>query len=366
MTKLKVLYIDTERVWRGGQEQLSSLIVGMKQRGLDVSLAAPPAAPLALRLSQRGIRCFPFCQRHELGLPTLRRLLNLARRRAFDIVHFNTPRPILLGGLAARLAGVPITVASRRVNFPLRSSLSRFKYNWMLDSIFTVSRSIRDTLVDQGVDPALIEVVYEGVDLAWIDSLPLPRLPRPKQGQGPVVGMVAHLSPEKGHDTLLRAAARLKSEFPTTTYVLVGEGKLEPRLRQEVERLELSKSVSFTGFRSDSEALMKQFDLFCLPSLSEGLSSAILAAMANRLPVIATRVGGIPELVVDGETGLLVPVQDVGCLTRSLATLLKSESVRRRMGARGRRRIETNFTLKQKLDQSTLLYRRLLESKRIR
>ena len=176
------------------------------------------------------------------------------------------------------------------------------------------------------------------------------------------VGTVAHLSAEKGHRILLEAVAQIVSKFPAVVFVLVGRGELMPQLQEQVRKLDIEDHVIFTGFRNDSEALTKEFDIFCLPSLSEGLSSAILVAMANSLPVIATQVGGIPELVVDGETGLLVPPNDAHRLASALRQVLDSESLRRRMGQAARRRVEKNFTLKRKLDQTEQLYRALLAS----
>lgn len=363
MSGLRILYVDTDRVWRGGQEQLFDLMEGMLVRGHRVSLAAPPEAPLTERALLRGIEAFPFRQRTELSLLALARLYRVLKPRRFDVVHFNTPRCILAGGLAARLAGIPVRVCSRRVNFPLRSQLSRFKYSAMLEAVITVSVSIRDTLVEAGLSPERVRVVYEGVDLAWIDGQKME--PEWSGLDRLVVGTVAYLSPEKGHSTLVEAAARLVPEFPQLLLVLVGEGELRPQLVEQARRLGLEERVVFTGFRGDAEALMKEFDVFCLPSLSEGLSSAILAAMAGRLPVVATTAGGIPELVVDGQTGFLVPPQEPEPLYEALRRLLSSRELRRRMGEAGRRRIEDLFTLERKLDASEALYWELLRPRGI-
>jgi L-malate glycosyltransferase len=356
MRKLTILYVDTEKVWRGGQEQLLSLMVGMKKRGHGVWLAAPPQAPLLQKVAGYGIGACPFRQRSELSPLAFVRIARLLGRARFDVVHFNTPRAILAGGLAARACHVPICVSSRRVNFPLRSRLSRHKYTRLQNGVFTVSMSIRETLIEGGIDPDMVKVVYEGVDLDWIDR----QLPREERTQGEVrVGMVAHFSPEKGHRTLLEAIANVNCS--KARYFLVGDGVLREELQRFAEGLGVAERVVFTGFRSDCEAFMKTMDLFCLPSLSEGLSSAILAAMANRLPVLATDVGGIPELVIHGETGLLVPPGDAVRLTEALDRLLSSVEERKRMGRAGRRRIEENFTLARKISRTEELYLELLE-----
>ena len=136
-------------------------------------------------------------------------------------------------------------------------------------------------------------------------------------------------------------------------------------LKKRIQELGLQNNVTLTGFRSDSEALIKSLDIFCMPSLSEGLSSAILVARASSLPVIATHVGGIPELVIDGETGILVPPDDADLLAAGLCKVLESPELRRKMGCSGRQRIEEKFTLERKLNETENLYLRWLESTEI-
>jgi glycosyltransferase involved in cell wall biosynthesis len=360
----RILYVDTERLWRGGQEQLLGLMSGMQARGWGILLAAPAESPLAARAAATGIDIVPFQQRAELSPQALLRLLGVLRGNQVDILHFNTPTPIIVGGVAARLRKIPVVVASRRVNFPLKTRLSAVKYNLLLDRVFTVSVSILKTLVQGGVKPMLVETIYEGVDLDWIDSLTTDfRLPRKP---GIVLGTVAHLSPEKGHRTLLEAARLLTERGLVFHLVLVGEGRLRPTLERIAKQFGLEDRVTFTGFRADSEALMRQFDVFCLPSLSEGLSSAILAAMASAQPVVSTRVGGIPELVREDETGYLVSPDAPEQLAAALARLIVDESLRRRLGRAGRKRVEAHFTLCNKLDESEAAYRRLLDERRVR
>lgn len=333
-------------------------MVGMQERGHEVWVACPQGAPLSIRAERMGARVLKFKQRSEASLSAVFRMYRLLTDRHFDILHLNTPKPILSGGIAARLADVGAVVASRRVNFPLKSRLSAVKYNLFVDRVFTVSTSIQATLVQGGVRQNLVQVVYEGVDLAWTDSLTADSVIA--TDGGPVIGIVAHLSPEKGHNALLKAVHILQDAFPDVRLVIVGDGQLRQELESRVDLLGLKGQVTFTGFRTDSDALMKQFDIFCMPSLSEGLSSAILSAMANGLPVVSTSVGGIPELVVDGETGFLVPPERPELLADALKKLMVDASLRRRFGAAGRERIAASFTVNQKLDRTEKAYLNLL------
>ncbi len=356
---LKLLFVDTETVWRGGQEQICSLISGMLKRGHRAWLAAPRSSPLADRASASGAVLLPLRQRFELSPLSIWRLFRFMRGQRFDIVHFNSQRALLAGGLAARLSGAPpFLVCSRRVNFPLRTRFSHLKFNLFMDRVVTVSASIRDTLMENGVDPFLLQVIYEGRDLESIDAMP-----DPTEAFGesrPVIGIVAHLSEEKGHSTLIRAIALLLNTHPGLTLLIVGEGRLRNRLQQLVKRLGVTESVRFLGFREDADSVMRCFDIFCLPSLCEGLGSVILAAMANRLPIVSCAVGGIPELVIDRETGLLVPPGDPQRLAQALQELLESPGLRQRMGESGRQRVEARFTLEKNIRDTEQLYWKLL------
>lgn len=360
MSNLKILYVDTDKQWRGGQEQLLSLMLGMKSRQHQTFLAAPSEAPLSRKAQEANIPMLPFQQRNDLSPSAFFRLFDIIRTRKFDIVHINSPRAILSGSIMSKLCAVPLRICSRRVNFPLKSWLSSLKYNWTGTKVVAVSKSISRTLIDSGVRPELVDVIYEGVDLKRIDNQPVPDFPCTKNGL--IVGTVAHMSPEKGHHFLLEAAQTLIKEFPETLFVFVGTGFLMSELKNKARQLEIENNVFFTGFRSDSDAFTKNFDLFCLPSLSEGLSSAVLVAMANRLPVVATRVGGNPELVIDGKTGILVPPKESQRLAEALGQVLRYQELRETLGRNGRQRVQESFTLLQKLDATEEIYRKLLAS----
>lgn len=357
--KLRLLYLDTEEVWRGGQEQLLDLMVGLRRRGHEVWLGSPAGGVLQKRAQSLGLTTFPFSQRNEADFRGVRQVgLGLRGIPDIHVLHLNTPRPILLGAWLRRRRRIPLLVVSRRVDFPLRSRLSVWKYSSLPDRIFTVSESIRETLITCGVPAQKVEVVYEGIDIDAVDRASSEFvLPRDK---GPVIGIVAHLSAEKGHQVLLQAASLLKRKGLPFYLVVVGDGELREALELQVRILGLDRHVWFTGFRFDCRALFKQMDVFCLPSISEGLSSAIMTAMAARLPVVATQVGGIPELVVDNVTGRLVSPGDAEELAAALETLILHSDLARQWGRRGRLRVERYFSLSAKLDATESAYRRAL------
>jgi glycosyltransferase involved in cell wall biosynthesis len=353
------LFIDTERVWRGGQEQLFTLARGLRQRGHEVHLIHQPNTALGDRAGKIGVFLHPLAIRSEIGFISLLRLYSILKRVRPDVLGFNTPKPILIGVLASRFTSAGVRIIFRRVDFPLgRSFFSRLKYTWGIDGIITISESIRNRLRSAGTPASKITTIYEGIDLSLY----------PESGQTPpalpaVVGVVSHLSPEKGISFLVEAASLIPEVKKKYRFVIVGEGACLQELTQLVREKGLEQIFQFTGFRSDIPQLMKSFNIFALPSLSEGLSSAILEAMASSLPIVASNVGGIPELVKNGENGLLVAPADAEALARALQKLAENPEERFRMGQTNRRQAVEKFTMEHKITKTEELCTSLLKLK---
>ena len=358
---LSFLFIDSERVWRGGQAQLLTLIQGLSRRGHGVHLVCFPGTALEARARNLGISVYPIAIRSEAGLFSLLRLIFVLRSVQPDILAFNTPKPIFIGTLASRFARVGARIIFRRVDFPLHKSiLSRLKYTWRIDCVVAISRSIKSRLMQGGVPDALIRIVYEGIDLS--------QYPDRKEQDAPLrtgpikIGTVSHLSQEKGLEHLIEAASLIPDVKRRVQFIIVGDGNCRTELQELVRKKGLDSCFQFLGFRTDSQSLLKDFDLFVLPSLSEGLSSAIMEAMASSLPVIGSEVGGIPELVRNGYNGLLVPPADPQKLAQAIEHLVENPTLLKQMGARGRKRVEEEFTLDRKILETEKLCHTLLAS----
>jgi glycosyltransferase involved in cell wall biosynthesis len=354
------LVIDTERVWRGGQDQLFSLLKGLRQRGHDVHLICQPDTLLGTRAGENGILVHPLAIRSEVGPIAFLSLIPILRRVRPDVLAFNTPKAIFVGTLAAKFASVGAEIIFRRVNFPLRRNLfSRLKYTWGIDRVIAISESIHLQLQMCGIPASRIQTIYEGMDLS---SYPKPAQLRQRNPAEPaIIGTVAHLSQEKGINYLIEAASLIPRVQERMRFVIVGDGKC----LHELEDLARSKGVQdvfrFAGFHSRTYPFMQSFDIFALPSLSEGLSSAILEAMAASLPIVATRVGGIPELVTDGENGRLVAPANPEALAYALQQMVDDPEASAKMGQRGRERMEEQFTLERKIVETEQLCYTLLK-----
>jgi glycosyltransferase involved in cell wall biosynthesis len=251
-------------------------------------------------------------------------------------------------------------IVFRRVNFPLRNNFfTRFKYTKGIHCIIAISESIRLQLQACGIPSSKIKTIYEGMDLAQYPRRTPADMHRTSKHL--IVGTVAHLSPEKGLKYLIEAASIIPGVQDRIRFVIVGDGECLQELKDLAQQRGLGEIFQFAGFRFDTSQLMKSFDIFALPSLSEGLSSAILEAMATSLPIVATEVGGIPELVKDGDNGLLVASRDPAALARAIQQLVDNPEESRQMGERGRKRMEEQFTLERKIRETEQICSDLLK-----
>ena len=310
-------------------------------RGDEPHLAAPATGALAARALAEGFPVHPVPMRGTWDVPSMLTLASLHRRLEPDVVHWHAARAHAIGAGAARLRPGPARVLSRRVDFLVRRSPgSRILYAQPLDAIIAISEGVKEALVRSGIHPAAIRVVPSGIDLAPFDA-PFDReAARQRLGIGPatmLVLQVAALAPHKSQTDLLRAAAEL-ADRPEIQFWVAGDGSLRAALEEERARLGLEARVRFLGFREDVTDLLRAADLFCVSSYLEGLGTSTLDAMAAGLAVVATRVGGIPEAVQEGVTGLLVEPRRPDELARAIRELTLDPARRAAMGAAGRTR----------------------------
>ena len=356
---MKVIHVDSARGWRGGQNQALLAARGMAARGHQVVVACQAGGALAQRARGAGldVRELPFGG--DLSPGPVMALGAALRRTRPDVVQLHDPHAAAAGLLARLLAPRTAFVATRRVDFPLRGALSRWKYT-ACDRVIAVSEAIADVLRRARLPPDRIRVVHEGV----------PHRPAQPGGREalrelgipdgvPVVGNVAALTGHKDQATLLGAAARVAARLPTARFLIVGDGELRGELESLSRRLGLERRCVFAGFRADLDRLIPVFTLFCLSSHMEGLGTSLLDAMSFGVPVVATSAGGIPEAVVDGVTGRLVAPRDPDALAAAIVEALESPERRAAWGEAGRRRYEERFTDDRMVEATLAVYAEL-------
>jgi glycosyltransferase involved in cell wall biosynthesis len=357
------VHIDTARTWRGGQNQVLQLVTGLEALGHPAVLVAHDDGELKRRAGE-GLRFVGITPRSEFDVRAAWQLSYVLADVQPDVVHAHDPMAVSLTAMALRmktgLSRTPRVVASRRVDFHLkRHAFSRWKYSHV-DVFIAASNTIAQILIDDGVAAERIVTVHDGVNVGYIDKQPAVDVHAafwlPKGV--PVVGNVAALAPHKGQKHLVAAAARLVRDLPDTRVVIIGDGELREPLERQVRDLGLERHVLIAGFRGDVIGLMKTFDLFVMSSVTEGLGSAILEAMACSRAVVATRAGGIPEVVVPGETGLLVAPHDEPALAAAIVELLRDPARRAEMGAAGRTRVVEQFSIDKMVQATLAVYER--------
>ncbi len=367
------LHIDTARTWRGGQNQVLITVNGLREIGQRAALVAHPNGELRRRAAE-GLDLIPLAPRTEMDLTAAWRLWRVIKRLGPDVIHAHDPHGIAMAALAlslgsgSRTAGaLPPLVASRRVDFHLKgNSLSRWKHR-QVACFIAASEAIRQMLVADGVPSERTTTVHEGIDLAHVDAAPAVNvheafwLPH----GAPVVGNVAALVPHKGQRHLIEAAHLVVREIPDARFVILGEGELRDALERQVRDYHLEKHVLLPGFRTDVLGCIKGFDLFAMSSVTEGLGTSLLDAMACARPIVATRAGGIPEIVEDGMNGRLVPPRDHAAMAQAIVALLRDEGERRRMGEAGLARVRTRFTVERMVEETAAVYARAAGTPRV-
>jgi glycosyltransferase involved in cell wall biosynthesis len=337
-----VVHLDTGREWRGGQAQVLLLLEGLRARGHECLLLAP-RGPLLERAAAAGIAAEPWRPLGEWDPGAMLAALRALRAARADIAHCHSAHAHVPGAAAAWLARVPVVV-SRRVDFAVaQNPASALKYRMPVDRYLCISRGVIEAMAGSGVPRARLALVPSGV--AFAPDVP----PGAQSGAGAnlrteigaapdaiVIGTIAALAPHKSHADLARAAAIVLRERPDVRFVWVGDGECRAALERQLADLGLERSVHLLGFRRDARALLGQFTVFALASYLEGLCTSLLDAEALGVPVVATAVGGIPDVVEHGRTGVLVPGRDPEKLAAALIDVLRDPEGARRRAALAR------------------------------
>ena len=358
-----ILHINSAHTWRGGEQQTLWLCQGLLRRGHKIFLACQPGSDLHQKGEATGIAVCPVVMRGEWDIWAVRELIGLIRQHSVEIVHFHTAHAHALGLLAAQLAKVPIRVLTRRVDFHIhRHPLNRWKYGSGLTAIIAISEGIRDVLIQDGLAPERVTTVYSGIDLQRIENVGNGSYVRDEfdiSEDTLLIGIVGALAPHKDHRNFLEAAAIVKQSVPDVRFLIVGDGELRAELEWVSTTQGLSADVIFTGFREDVLEITKTMDIFVLSSYLEGMGTVILDAMALGRPVVATKVGGIPEIVQHEKNGLLVPARNPGKLAEAILKLVNNPSLRAQMGAQGREQVK-RYTLERTVEGAEAVYFRAL------
>ncbi len=363
MTPLTVLHVNTEHGFRGGEIQNLHLADGLSRRGHRCILALQEESALGERAEERGLDVRRRPMQGEFDPMAVAWLSGLIQQERPHVMHYHTSHAVTLGTLARLGRRGPTTVATRRTSFPTRRNpLFRLKFSYRLDHVIAVSGSIKKDMVDAGLPPVHISVVHSGIDLERFRQQADGTEFRRELGVGPdelLLGCVGALAPQKGHEHLLRAMAALSPAFPRLHLALLGEGERQEYILDEARNLGIGDRVHLAGFREEIPEANAAFDVAVLPSVAgEGSPAVVKEAMAMGVPVVATRIGGVGEILENERQGLLVPPDDEAALAEALGSLLRDPERRRTLGAAGRLRVE-EFSMERMIRRTEDVYKRL-------
>ncbi len=357
-----VAHLDTGRDWRGGQAQIALLLRGLAACGVTSVLAAP-AGPLLERAHAAGFETLDWNPRGDLDLPAMLRAAAWIRRVRPDVVHLHSARAHALGVPAARLAGTRAVVASRRVVvMPGRDPWSRLKYRMPVERWLCVSEAVRSVMRAAGVPERTLRVVPSGIDLEALRTAAAASRDRDVRAEcgippdAVLLATVASLTAEKNHPMLLRVAGRMRETHPNVHQLWLGDGPLRAGLERERERLGLTRTVHLLGRRDDVAAWVAPAAALLVASRHEGFCGAAVEAQALGVPVIATDVGGLPEVVLDGVTGMLVGDDDDAAMATSIIRLIADPAARAGLATRASVHAE-QFSFERMAERTLSAYR---------
>jgi glycosyltransferase involved in cell wall biosynthesis len=377
-SRIKIVYVITSTGVGGAEKILYYTVTGLDSTKYSISLCSlKERGEIAKELEKCGVQihCLRMVNKEGVigwlsSIITLFRLFSYLRKLRPTIVHSFLFRANILARIAGYLTGVPIIISSIRVMggekefFHFLERMTSF----VVDRYVTVSESVKGYIIQKSKIPVeKVSVIYNGVNIKNCDSLQVQnvKLSFSREAGNIILMTVGRLHKQKGHYYLIHAISKVKKEVLKIRLLIIGEGEEEKNLKNLVKSLDLTDQIIFTGLKYDVENILPIAELFILPSLWEGMPNAVLEAMATGKPVVATEVGGIPELVIHGETGLLVPPKDSDALASAIIDLLQDKLKAKKMGEVGRIRVEEHFNISKTVEKTESLYQELLKEKQL-
>ncbi len=377
MRKIKILYIITLAEIGGAQTHLRSLVENLDRENFEITAVTSSTGPLITKLKLMNI-CVIKCvsMGRELNfrsdLKTLKFLYTLCRKEKFDIVHAHSSKAGFLGRVAAYLAGIPVILFSvHGFAFNVENNFWKKKIYILIEylagkfssHVICVSSRDLEHAIEEGILSAKkVQQIANGVNVKnfYSANRKSTRIALCVKDHEILIGTVARLAKAKGQEYLIQAVSSLVNKYPHVKFLLVGSGKEEGFFKKLIHDLDLENHFILTGDREDIPDLLAAIDIFAFPSLSESMPYAVLEAMAAGKPIVASKTGGISELIKNGLEGYLVEPGNISALEEALKVLIEDEPLKVKMGECGRKKVEAHFGLDRTIRKTMGLYRRKL------
>lgn len=365
---LKILHTESSKIWGGRELRITRECSAFMERGCEVMIACQPYSWIGAQARKKHIPIATLKMRKAFDLSAIICCVGILRNNGIHLVHTHASVDSWCFSLAARFLKLPV-VRSRHISTPIsKSPLSFFLYMKLADRVITSGLAIREAMIRTNrMDPKRIVSIPAGVD----EKVFHPNLDGGHirsefnlNDQDFVIGVVAGLHGYKGHSYLIESVENICSLIPTAKLFIVGDGPLKGHIKHLITSKGLDQRVIMTGYREDIPELMKNFDLFILPSIEgEGVAQVIPQAMLVGIPIIATDVGCTREVVINKETGLLVPPHDALSLAQAILWMYRDRSEAKKLAYRARQYALNHFTLTTSIDKTEEVYKSLLQNR---
>jgi glycosyltransferase involved in cell wall biosynthesis len=382
---LRILQVAYKSEISGGERVLLNLSKNLRSRGHHLLVACPSYGPLVDILRKEGVEVKIIPIRKTYDLMAAFRLRNFILQEGVQVLHTHGMLVNIVGRIASMMVPALISISTVHLTRELAAGgraenilqWLKGKYYRALDNltatfndrVIAVSESVKQDLISQGVSQERIVVIRNGIEFDHHQNPLDGRNQRERKkgelgiGNRPVIGTITRFSKQKDVQTFLYAVSNVAKEYSNVQCLIVGDGDGRKELEDLCHRLGLNGNVTFLGYRKDAREILDIFDIFVLSSLWEGLPLVVLEAMAASKPVVATRVSGTAEAVVDGETGTLVPLRDSERLAESIRGLLRDQRLSQKMGEAGKQRVGRYFRVERMVDETERLYMDLITFK---
>ncbi len=365
---MNILFTNSigKQKWGGGEKWMVKAAKGLSQRNHNVFLGCKKNSILMKKATQEGIKTFGINIHSDFGPINTYKIYNFLSKNKIEILICNLNKDVRVAGLAGRLAKTPLIFARHGIQLCGKKLKHKITLLNLTDGIITNSQTIKDAYMKYGwFNDDFVKVIYNGIKTNKnIPNYPIEEeLPFIKNKK--IILSAGRLSNQKGFIYLIKTAKIAKEYNRNWIFLIAGKGRLKNNLLQAIEDDGLKNYVKLIGFYEDIFPLLKVSDVFVLPSLFEGMPNVVMEAMSLGKPVVATDVNGVRELMVDGETGFIVPPKNHQAIYEKLSLLLSNKNLCEKMGKTGRKRIEDNFTYKNMIDnlESFLIERYMATSR---
>ena len=359
----KVLHIELGRNLYGGAKQVFYLIKGLYEKGIKNILLSPKGSEISKVAAPFLYKNYELSYLGDIDISFLFKLILILKKTRPDIVHIHSRRGAdVWGSIGAFISKIPCVI-TRRVDNPEYSLWAKIKYSFY-DKIVVISLGIKKVLIKEGIDPKKIVHIPSGIDFDTYQKKCNKDWFLKEFGLGEQdipIGMIAQFIPRKGHRVLLEAALQVVKQEPNAKFLLFGKGPIEAQIRSQVLELGIEKNIIFAGFRDDLDKIFPCLYMVVHPALMEGLGVSLLQAQAAGIPVVATSVGGIPEIIKNGFNGYLVSPNDPYELAHKILDLIRDKSKAQKMGANGKKLIKENFSVDTMVHAYIDLYKDIIE-----